>query len=76
MGIFYSKDFCANAQIPWNLIVSIGREYTADPVHDFFYNSNSPFFLRRKHVGEIVYVQVVLISKHFCWVWQKTLIDR
>ena len=26
------KDLCQCAHIPWNLIVSIGREYTADPV--------------------------------------------
>ena len=33
MGIFHSKKFlCQYAHIPWNLIVSIGREYTADPV--------------------------------------------
>ena len=33
MEIFHSKkNLCQCAHIPWNLIVSIGREYTADPV--------------------------------------------
>ena len=31
-NISLSKILCQFAHIPWNLIVSIGREYTADPV--------------------------------------------
>ena len=40
MGIFHSKKIlCQCAHIPWNLIVSIGREYTADPVMSMLSNN-------------------------------------